>query len=269
MAFLDSLLVGQYVPTDSLLHKLRPETKIAALVAVIVDIFAFGAARSLILLFLIFLALLKLARLRFSLVIRGLKPLLIVFFITFLLNVFATDGEVIFKWGFLEATREGLVGGSRILARLFLLVLYTTLLTLTTSPIEVADGIEFLLAPFARLKFPVHEFALMMTIALRFIPTLVEELGKIMRAQEARGADFSSASLVGRAKAFVPLLVPLFIITFRRADELAIAMESRCYRGGSGRTKLREEGMQAGDFVSLLLLASISIVLAFVERSFS
>ena len=180
---------------------------------------------------------------------------------TAVINVFLTDGRVLFKWWFLRVTYEGVLLAFVMVLRLFLLVTATTLLTLTTSPIMLTDGIERLLKPLKVIKVPSHEIAMMMTIALRFIPTLLEETDKIIKAQSARGADFTSGSLLSRAKAMIPILIPLFISSFRRADELATAMECRCYRGGDGRTKLKVLKCKNRDYIALFLTFALIILI--------
>lgn len=192
-----------------------------------------------------------LSRVPVKYVLRGLRPLIFIIILTLGLNVFMTPGEVLWKWRFLTITEEGLVKGAMMGARLILLIVGTSLLTLTTSPIALTDGIESLLRPGTRIGVPAHELAMMMSIALRFIPTLLEETEKIMKAQMARGADFESGNLLRRAKSLIPLLVPLFVSAFRRADELATAMEARCYRGGEGRTKLKELRYSKLDYTAL------------------
>jgi energy-coupling factor transport system permease protein len=199
--------------------------------------------------------------------LRGLKPLLFIILLTFFINIFFTSGEnIIFKFWFLTLTQEGLLQGIFMGLRLIFLVAGTSLLTLTTSPIALTDGIEHLLKPLKVIRFPVHELAMMMTIALRFIPTLLEETDKIMKAQMARGADFESGNLFQRAKALVPLLVPLFISAFRRADELAMAMESRCYRGGENRTRMKTLKTAARDYAALAV--TLLLVLGILLNSY-
>ena len=195
-------------------------------------------------------------------VLRGLRPLVIIILFTLALNVFLTPGEVLWKWAFLTVTKEGLIKGAMMGARLILLIIGTSLLTLTTSPISLTDGIESLLGPGRRIGIPAHELAMMMTIALRFIPTLLEETEKIMKAQMARGADFESGNLLRRARSLIPLLVPLFVSAFRRADELATAMEARCYRGGEGRTKLRQLRYRSNDYLALGVSSVFMVLVA-------
>ncbi len=210
----------------------------------------------------LFLTGLGLSRVPVKYVFKGLRPLIIILLLTIFVNMFMVEGEVFYSLGPLDITREGLVQAARMATRLVLLVMGASLLTLTTSPIALTDGIEKLLSPFRRVGVPAHELAMMMTIALRFIPTLLDETDKIMKAQMARGADFESGNLVNRAKNLVPLLVPLFISAFRRADELALAMESRCYRGGKGRTRLKVLHMAGRDYLALLLGAVILLAAA-------
>jgi energy-coupling factor transport system permease protein len=187
---------------------------------------------------------------------KSLKPILFLLAFTLVLQVFFTPGDYIWEYGFLHVSREGLIRGLFIIVRLCLLILCTALLTLTTSPVELTDGLESLMSPFKKWGFPAHELAMMMTIAIRFIPTLMEEADRIIKAQQARGADFESGSLIQRAKNLIPLLVPLFINSFKRADDLAIAMESRCYRGGIGRSRLRVLKLRMAD----ILFFSITII---------
>jgi len=182
--------------------------------------------------------------------LRGLRPIFLIIAVTFVINLLMTPGKIIFQVSFIKITEEGLRQAGFMAIRLTLLIMGTSLLTLTTSPIILTDGIESLLSPFKRFGVPAHELAMMMTIALRFIPTLMEETEKIMKAQKSRGADFESGNIINRAKNLVPLLVPLFISAFRRADELAMAMEARCYRGGDNRTRMRELKIEMGDYVA-------------------
>ena len=237
---LSNITIGQYFPGSSVIHRLDPRTKILLTVAFLVCIFVskgftgFGV----IALFTLLCAFLSQINLKF--LVRGLKPIAVIVIFTFLLNLFLGAGEdVIWKLGILTITREGIRNAVFMAVRLILLVVCTQLLTLTTSPIALTDGLESLFKPLAKLGFPAHELAMMMSIALRFIPTLIEETDKIMNAQKARGADFETGNLINRAKAMLPLLVPLFVSSFRRADELAMAMEARCYHGGEGRTKMK------------------------------
>lgn len=197
------------------------------------------------------------------LVVKSLKPIWIIVLLTMLIHMFTAPGEhVIFTWKFLSVTQEGLDMGLKMAARLILLLLFSSVLTFTTSPIVLTDGIENILRPFRCIGVPAHELAMMMTIALRFIPTLLEETDRIMKAQTARGADFSSGNILERMKNMLPLLVPLFISAFRRADELAVAMEARCYRGGDGRTRMHELAYAGRDYVAYALIVILLLVLA-------
>jgi ABC-type cobalt transport system, permease component CbiQ and related transporters len=232
------ITLGQYFPGNSFLHKMDPRMKLLLTFALLVVVFvaqgfvAFG----LIALFVLFINGVSKISPRF--LVKGLKPILFIVVFTFILNVFfQAGGTVLWSLGFIRITDEGLRLAFFLAARLILLVVSSQLLTLTTSPIALTDGLEALFKPLNRIHFPSHEIAMMMSIALRFIPTLMDESDKIMNAQKARGADFESGNVLQRAKALVPLLVPLFVSAFRRADELAMAMEARCYRGGEGRTK--------------------------------
>ena len=237
---LTNITLGQYYPGDSVIHRLDPRIKIALSVAFIVGIFLVQSlvGYGLALLYVLFSV--KLSTVPFKMLLRGLKPLRFILILTFFLNLLFSTGEsVIVRLWFITVTWEGLSLAVHFSLRLVFLVMGTSLLTLTTSPVALADGLELLLSPLKVIRFPAHELAMMMTIALRFIPTLLEEADKIMKAQMARGADFETGNLLARARAMVPLLVPLFVSAFRRASDLAMAMEARCYHGGENRTRLR------------------------------
>jgi len=240
MAMLRNITIGQYIPGESLLHRLDPRTKILATFLFIVLLFLVDSFVGYGLAALLIFAAIYFSRIPLKFILRGIKPLLVIIILTLSLHLFMTEGRVIFQIWFLKVTVEGLVRGLMMGSRLVLLVMGTSILTLTTSPIMLTDGIESLLKPGRKIGVPAHELAMMMTIALRFIPTLLEEIDKIMKAQMARGADFESGNIIQRAKSLIPILVPLFVSAFRRADDLAIAMEARGYRGGEGRTKFRE-----------------------------
>jgi energy-coupling factor transport system permease protein len=199
--------------------------------------------------------------------LRSIRPLLVVICLTAILNAFFTRGEVIAQFGVIKVTREGLVNAAYMAARLVMLISGTFLLTYTTSPISLTDGIESLLGPLKKIRLPVHELAMVMSIALRFIPTLIEETDKIMSAQKARGADFETGGLIKRAKALLPILIPLFVSAFRRADELAVAMESRCYHGGEGRTRMKKLRMVSRDYVALALGAALIVAIVFANSA--
>lgn len=251
MAAFTNITIGQYLPGDSFIHRLDPRTKLLLTLFIIVILFLVNTFIGYGLVALYIAVFFALSQLPSRYVLKGLRPLIVIIILTLALNVFMTPGEVLWKWGFLTVTREGLVKGAMMGLRLILLIIGTSLLTLTTSPIALTDGIESLLSPGKKVGVPAHELAMMMTIALRFIPTLLEETEKIMKAQMARGADFESGNMLRRAKSLIPLLVPLFVSAFRRADELATAMEARCYRGGEGRTKLHQLRYTFRDYVSL------------------
>lgn len=233
------ITIGQFFPGDSVIHKLDPRFKILFTMIYIVMVFLANNWLSYLLIGIFVFGSVFLSGIPVRHTVRGLKSVLFIVVFTALFNLFLTDGEPLFSVGPLVATKEGLRFACMMIARVFFLIIGTTLLTFTTSPMMLTDGIESLLNPFSVIGVPAHELAMMITIALRFIPTLIEETDKIMKAQTARGADFESGNLFQRAKNFVPLLVPLFISAFRRADELAAAMECRCYRGGRNRTRMK------------------------------
>lgn len=251
---LKDITIGQYFPGSSLIHRLDPRFKIIILFIYILMLFAgdhficlgVGAVFTV-------LAIL-LSRIPMKMFLKSLKPLLPVLLLTAVMNLFfVTGGDVIFKWKFIKITSDAVSISIFMFVRITLLIMGSSLLTYTTSPITLTDAIERLLSPLKKLKMPVHELAMMMSIALRFIPTLIEETEKIMSAQKARGAEIDSGSLTARAKNMVSILVPLFISSFRRADELATAMECRCYRGGEGRTRLRQLKSAARDYIALTI----------------
>ena len=259
---LSNITMGQYYPVDSKVHRLDPRIKLILTIVFIVAVFLAKTFVGYVILFLFVYGVSRLANVPFKMLLRGLKPLRLILILTFLLNLFFTTGESVWvEFWIIKITKEGFLQALFYSLRLAFLVVGTSLLTLTTSPVALSDGIEMLLSPLKKIHFPAHELAMMMTIALRFIPTLLEETDKIMKAQMARGADFESGNLISRAKAMVPLLVPLFVSAFRRAGDLAMAMESRCYHGGEGRTRLRVLRLTRNDgiacLVVLLLLALI------------
>ena len=255
---LKNITLGQYYPVDSLVYRLDPRIKIILLIALIVAIFLAGNLLAFVpvMLFIGFAS--ALSAVPFKLLLKGLKPLRFILIFTFVLNLFFLQGEeILLDLGFMSIKKEALISAIHFSLRLVLLVMGSSLLTLTTPPIVLTDGLERLLSPLRVIRFPAHEMAMMMSIALRFIPTLLEEADKIMKAQTARGADFESGNLLQRAKAMVPLLVPLFVSAFRRAGDLAMAMEARCYHGGEGRTRLRVLKCRAADYYSLFALAAL------------
>ena len=247
---LKDITLGQYFPGDTLAHRLDPRTKLLVTVLYVVALFTAKSFIAYGLLILTLVVAVRISHVGAKALFKGLKPVLFITF-TALLNLFYTPGTEIFHWWIFRMTIEGVRAAITMMLRITLLIMGTFLLTYTTSPIRLTDGLESLLGPLKAIKLPVHELAMMMSIALRFIPTLIEETDKIMSAQKARGADFETGSLMQRAKALVPLLVPLFVSAFRRADELATAMECRCYHGGEGRTKLNVLRYQTRDYLVL------------------
>ena len=265
---LNNLTMGQYYPVDSPVHRLDPRTKLLLTIVYIVIVFLASTLVGYVLLFAFIWFAARQAHVPFRMLLKGLRPLRMIVILTFLLNLFFTGGDtVLLSFWVIRITREGLSQAVFYSLRLIFLVLGTSLLTLTTSPVALSDAIEILLGPLKRIHFPAHELAMMMTIALRFIPTLLEETDKIKKAQMARGADFESGNLLTRAKAMVPLLVPLFVSAFRRAGDLAMAMESRCYHGGEGRTRLRVLRFTRADAVAAGIVALL-LVLILLERTF-
>ncbi len=235
---LKDITLGQYFPGSSPLHRMDPRTKLLSLVLYIVTIFICDSLPAFLLVTAGLLLAIKISQIPPKMIAKSLKPIVIVVIFTGVLNILYTPGEVLWQWWIFRVTLDGIRTAAVMITRILLLVASTSLLTYTTSPMALTDGLENLLSPLKKLKVPVHEFAMMMSIALRFIPTLIEETDKIMSAQKARGADFESGNLLRRAKALVPVLVPLFLSAFRRADELACAMECRLYQGGGNRTRL-------------------------------
>lgn len=253
---MNNISLGQYYPANSILHRLDPRMKLVCAFLYIVSTFLCKNILSFAALILLAAILVVISKIPIRMILRSFKPILFILLFTAVINIFWTSGEtLLFEWRFIHIYLEGVMTAIFMAVRIFSLIIGTTLfLTYTTTPIALTDAIEQLFAPLKKIKLPVHEFAMMMTIALRFIPTLVDETDKIMSAQKARGADFTSGGLVKRAKALIPILIPLFVSAFRRADELATAMECRCYRGGDGRTRMTVLHYHAYDFVFLILL---------------
>ena len=256
---LKDITFGQFFPGESLLHKTDARFKIVILIVYLVLVLLAKSAAAFLFVALLTAALLLCSRLSWRILLKGLKPLLFILMFTALINLFATQGQtVLWQWSFLRITKEGLLNAVFMLCRLLSLFLGSSvILTYTTSPLDLTDGIERLLSPLRHLHVPVHDFAMMMTIALRFIPVLVEETDKIMSAQKARGADFESGGVLSRAKALIPILVPLFVSSFRRADELAVAMECRCYHTSGPRSRLKTMTMRARDYAMLAVMLLI------------
>lgn len=259
------IIIGQYIPTGSVIHKLDPRIKILLTLAFIVLLFVVSGFWPYVVLTGFVVYIVAACKIKVKVFLKGLKPMAFILAFTVILNLFMTDGTAIVSipvgnlFDF-TITKEGIFAAIALFIRLLYLIIGTSVLTLTTSPLSLTDGIESLLKPFEVIKIPAHEIAMMMTIAIRFIPTLAEETDKIMKAQMARGADFESGNILRRAKAMVPLLVPLFVSSFRRADELATAMESRCYHGGVGRTKMKQMKISNIDIVGIIIFILISVV---------
>ena len=263
---LKDITLGQFFPGNSCVHRLDPRVKLVLMVAYIVLVFlvkgfiGYGVLAA----FIVLTA--ALSKIKPKFLLRSIKPVLVIVIMTFVLNIFFTRGETpLMEWGFIKIYAEGIRFAVMMALRLVFLLVGTSLLTLTTSPMALTDALERLLKPLKVIKFPVHEMAMMMTIALRFIPTLLEETDKIIKAQTARGADFDSGNLLSKAKAMVPLLVPLFVSAFRRADELAMAMEARCYHGGNHRTRMKQLHVTGIDYAAMGVVA-LTTVLVLLER---
>lgn len=271
MAFDVSL--GQYYEGKSLIHKLDPRTKLFLVIMFMVATFVAKSIYAFAFLLLVVLISIIISRVPLRIILKGLKPLIVIVVFTAILNIFWTkgDSDPLFAWKFIKIYNEGLINAALLAVRIVMLLAETTLLlSYTTTPIELTDGIETALSPLKKIKLPIHEFAMLMTIALRFIPTLTDETSKIMNAQKARGADFSSGGLIKRAKALIPIIIPLFVSSFRRADELATAMECRCYRGGDGRTRMKKLKFKVKDIFGLLfalvLLAGVILINIYLSQ---
>lgn len=260
---LKSVTIGQYIYRQSPIHRLDPRIKILISILVMIGLFLVDTFVGFGLMAIFVGVIIYLSKLPYKRVLRGLKPILFIALFTLILHLlFTPGGELLFKLGFITIYETGLYTGIFMVVRIILLILFTSLLTLTTSPIELTDAIEALLKPFQRIGVPAHELAMMMTIALRFIPTLMEEADKIMKAQQARGADFQTGNLIQKAKSLIPLLIPLFISAFRRADDLALAMEARCYRGGENRTRMNQLEYHPQDFMALGLAVVFTVLIS-------
>ncbi len=256
---LKDITLGQFFPGNSFIHRLDPRTKLVGVLLYIIALFMASGWVSYALMLAFLLTSIYISKVPPVSFLRGMRPLVVIVIFTAVLNLFMTRGEtVIFHWAFLTLTKEGIVRAVQMVGRILMLVSGTFLMTYTTSPIALTDGLESLLNPLKKLHLPVHELAMIMCIALRFIPTLIEETDKIMSAQKARGADFESGKLMQRVRALIPILIPLFVSAFRRADELSTAMECRCYQGGEGRTKMKQlhyagrDGLAYGVLVAVL-----------------
>lgn len=256
---LKDITIGQYISGHSFLHKMDPRSKIIAVMLYMIALFVINNSLGYWSMIAVSIFIVLISQVPIKFFLKGLKPMVFIVVLTVVLQMFMTPGEVLWQWGFLRLTREGIRQAIFMGTRLVLLVGITSVLTLTTTPIALTDGIEHLLKPLSKIGVPAHELAMMMTIALRFIPTLIEETDKIMKAQAARGADFESGNLLQRAKALIPLLVPLFLSAFKRADELAMAMEARCYRGGENRTRMKQLRYTYRDAVAVLVMTLVLV----------
>ena len=263
---LKDITLGQYFPGSTLAHRLDPRTKLMMVLIYIVALFCAKSFLSYGILALFLFVSVRISKVGFRALIRGMKPLVVILIFTAVLNMFYTPGHALASFWIFTLTAEGILAAVFMVLRIALLIMGTFLMTYTTSPIALTDAIENLLGPLKRVRFPVHELAMLMSIALRFIPTLIEETDKIISAQKARGADFETGNLLRRAKALVPILVPLFLSAIRRADELATAMECRCYHGGEGRTKLHVLRYQQRDFLCILLTTLITAAVVIISR---
>jgi len=264
---LKDITLGQYFPGDSLIHRLDPRTKLIAVVLYIAALFLAASFVTYGITLAVLALSIAVSRVPLKSILRGLKPVLFIAVFTAVLNLFYTPGgTVLVHFWIFTITTQGVLRAFFMVLRIMMLIAGTFLLTYTTSPILLTDGLESLLGPLKKVRVPVHELSMMMSIALRFIPTLIEETDKIMSAQRARGADFDSGNLVQRAKALIPLLVPLFISAFRRADELAVAMECRCYHGGEGRTRLRQLKYQRNDCLVLIFFLALVVLVGVLAR---
>ena len=264
---LKDITLGQYFPGTTVAHKLDPRTKILLVTLYIVALFCAKGLVTYGILALCLAACVRISKVKLKALVKGLKPVLFIIVFTGILNLFFTPGDYyVFELGFIHVSNVGLHNAIFMVVRIMLLIMGTFLMTYTTSPISLTDGLERLLGGLKKVHVPVHELAMMMSIALRFIPTLIEETDKIMSAQRARGADFDSGNLIQKAKAMIPILVPLFISAFRRSDELATAMECRCYHGGEGRTKLHVLKYESRDYIALVLGVLVLAVVLFLRR---
>ena len=251
---LQDIMLGQFFPGNSIIHRLDPRVKICLLFAIMVLIFLIDNITSYAVLTGFALTIVAVSRISPITVLKSLKPLMWIILFTFLIHLVSHEGEILYKVWILEITDEGIYKGILISLRLILLIVLSSMLTFTTSPLKLTDATEKLLSPLSRIGVPAHDLAMMMTIALRFIPTLLEETDKIIKAQSARGVDFETGNILARAKAMVPIMVPLFLSAFRRADELAMAMEARCYRGGEGRTHMKKLQITSPDYAAIFLV---------------
>lgn len=265
------ITIGQYYPSNSILHRLDPRVKLAGTFLFIISLFIFKSFYGYIAVGLFFACIIKLSKVPFSYIVRGMKAVVVLLLFMMMFNLFFTPGNPVLRWSFIKITDRGINTAIFMGIRLTFLVLGSSMMTFTTTPNQLTDGLEKIMRPLNHIKVPVHEVAMMMSIALRFIPILLEETDKIMKAQMARGADFESGGVLKRAKSLIPLLVPLFVSAFRRANDLAMAMEARCYRGGDGRTKMKPlhySGRDSVAYLILLLYLGSTIAIRIFEHRF-
>ena len=263
---LRDITLGQYYPADSVIHKLDPRVKLFSTMIYIISLFCFRGVAALAIATVFLITVIKLSKVPFKFMVKGLKAIMILMLITAVFNLFLTPGEALVSvWRF-TITKEGVTSAVLMAIRLTYLILGTSIMTLTTTPNQLTDGLEKALMPLSKIGVPVHAIAMMMSIALRFIPILIEETDKIMKAQMARGADFESGNLLKKVKSMIPLLVPLFVSAFRRADDLAMAMEARCYNGGEGRTKMKPLVYHKRDYIAYGCIVAYMVVSVVVGR---
>ena len=261
MSMMNGIALGQYIPARSFVHGLDPRCKVLITIISMAAIFMTDGLYSMVLWTLLLPLIVCLSKIPFSAILRSAKPVLFLIIFTSLLHIFWTPGDIIFTFGSLTVTAQGMVMAVKLSLRLLFLVMYASILTLTTSPSELSDGLELMLSPFKKIGFPAHETAMMMTIALRFIPTLFEETDRIMKSQASRGADFDTGGLIKRARSYIPILIPMFVLIFQRADTLASAMESRCYRGGRGRVRMYPLKWRYKDSIALGLFMFFTLII--------
>ncbi len=260
------ITIGQYYPVDSVIHRLDPRTKLFGTLVYIVSLFCFDNFLGFVAAAAFFAGIVILSKVPFSYICRGLRPIIILLMFTVLFNIFFTPGRILLQWKFIKITYEGLYRAGFMGVRLILLILGSSMMTFTTTPTQLTDGLERAMSPLKIVRFPVHDIAMMMSIALRFIPILLEETDKIMKAQQARGADFETGNIFHRAKALIPIFIPLLVSAFRRAFDLAMAMEARCYRGDKGRTKLHPLRYKFRDGIAYLYFAVYIAVIILLRK---
>lgn len=258
---LRDITLGQYYPADSVIHKLDPRVKLFATMIYIISLFCFKGIAALLVATVFLVAVIRVSKVPFHFMVKGLKTIMVLMIITALFNLFLTPGEPLITFWIFKITAEGIKSAALMTIRLVYLILGTSIMTLTTTPNQLTDGLEKALMPLSKIGIPVHAIAMMMSIALRFIPILIEETDKIMKAQMARGADFENGNLIQKVKNMIPLLVPLFVSAFRRADDLAMAMEARCYNGGEGRTKMKPLRYMKRDHLAYVIVFAYFVVI--------